>query len=94
MLERTCEVCGKIFKPWGANQKCCSRECSGIQNNNRRDAYMRNYRDTEKVQKKNNPRKKKSLDKAIAEARAQGLSYGQYKAREYLKERGLEDGRT
>lgn len=93
MKIKICDVCGKPFEAYG-NSKRCSSKCEKIayeklmkesrrRQNRERQLYMKenNRRKVEKA----NPRKKgdgnKSLIAKNAEARAAGLSYGQYAAR-------------
>lgn len=44
MVEKTCVVCGEVFKPRGP-QKCCSKACQKLNNANRRREYHKSWYD-------------------------------------------------
>lgn len=66
-------MCGRDYESKGA-QKYCSPEC-------KRAGYKRVENLREK--KKRKPKRESQIDRLNTEARALGLSYGQYKAMQY-----------
>lgn len=83
--KKICIVCGKEFEPRGNNQKCCSPECSDVQNVKRAKASYEKHK--HQAKKKEKPKaKKENLAKANEVARNSGMSYGQYMAEKYRAE--------
>lgn len=80
-----CIVCGSPFSAYNRNSKFCSKECESMHDN---EIRRRKYR-VEASQKRKNAGKKKvkTLEEWNAEARAAGMSYGQYRAMVELKGR-------
>nr|DAO63679.1 MAG TPA: Helix-turn-helix XRE-family like protein [Bacteriophage sp.] len=67
------------------NQKCCSPECSDVQNVKRAKASYEKHK--HQAKKKEKPKaKKENLAKANEAARNSGMSYGQYMAEKYRAE--------
>jgi len=94
MKIKFCEICGRSFDAKG-NTKCCSEECSKkaraklVKETNQRTSKERQSYMKENARSKmerGRPRKKgdgnKSLVTKNKEARALGISYGKYAARE------------
>lgn len=69
MVLRKCVTCGKEFIA-RANTKTCSKECSRLRKN--------------KLNKHQKAKEKPTLDRDIAKAKELGISYGEYKARQFL----------
>jgi DNA-binding XRE family transcriptional regulator len=83
--KKICIVCGKEFEPRVNNQKCCSPECSDVQNVKRAKASYEKHK--HQAKKKEKPKaKKENLAKANEAARNSGMSYGQYMAEKYRAE--------
>lgn len=83
--KKICIVCGKEFEPRVNNQKCCSPECSDVQNVKRAKASYEKHK--HQAKKKEKPKaKKENLAKANEVARNSGMSYGQYMAEKYRAE--------
>ena len=77
--ERICVVCNKPFVTTVPSRLCCSPECSVERDKQTRREYMREY--SKSANTDNKPRKKKRISKLAqinAEARAAGMTYGQY----------------
>lgn len=70
---KNCEICGKEFETKRDYQKYCSKACRLKQNRSL---------ERERTEKKRTERKtkNKSLTNAAVEARAMGMTYGQYQA--------------
>lgn len=84
MLERKCIICGKIFKPYAANQRTCSKDCSQKQYRERRNEYEKIRRgETNKTMLE--IQKRSDLNAAIKKANELGISYGKYKALLYMQ---------
>ena len=84
--ERECPCCGKIFLPNSGSQKYCSKECSRIVIN-QNEAEKSRERDRQKKQEeyfKEAKKRRKVLININAEAKKEGLTYGQYVARHGL----------
>lgn len=80
---RTCNWCGKEFEPKYAQSRYCCNEC-------RYEAEKDRWRERAKHKgyphRRKRNRGKSSLDKNIAKAHKLGMSYGQYKAMEYIEQ--------
>lgn len=74
---KCCEVCGRPFVSYRSNANACSDKCKRI----RRTEQQRGYR-------RKKPKRKSQLVAAENEARAKGMSYGQYKALETIEKYG------
>lgn len=83
--KKICIVCGKEFEPRVNNQKCCSPECSNVQNVKRAKASYEKHKHQAKKKEKLKA-KKENLAKANEAARNSGMSYGQYMAEKYRAE--------
>ena len=79
----TCPICNKTFIPLKGPQKYCSKECQ-YENKKLSERARRSERRTIQRHKPNRKSQKPLVDIAIA-ARAAGMSYGQYVAREMMK---------
>lgn len=86
-LVKKCEICGKEFRPVKTSGKYCSKECA-------KEANRIKNIELHKARMRENKGKQKKIEKkptTIAEvqraARAEGLTYGQYMAKQY-KESG------
>ena len=82
----SCRQCGKMFEATKQGILYCGPDCRAVAASER---DKRNYYKNKEL--KNRPRirkKEKSLAEWDAEARAAGMSYGQYRAMVEMKERG------
>lgn len=71
---RKCPACGELFIPNSPNHKYCgSKECDRIKNNE----YKRNVRNRKKIPKMDN------LTKDAIRARNLGMTYGQFKCKQW-----------
>ena len=77
---KICRLCGKQFKGYG-NQKYCSEEC-------KKEAGLRPNNSISKPRQVSMRKHKSQLSEINAEARKNGMTYGQYQAMKYLKEGG------
>jgi len=81
-IEASCQECGKIFVKQTNNQRYCCEECKRIgQRRKSREYQKMNY------VRKGQPKKKRppSLAEINQRARAAGMTYGKYMAKEYGK---------
>jgi hypothetical protein len=88
MNTKKCVICGKEFTT-NHNQITCSVECSKERKRELNRTYHRTYVKPKEVLPKAN------LDEEIAKANKLGISYGEYKARQFLfreKAKELADG--
>lgn len=85
-MVKQCIICGMTFES-SHNAKTCSREC-GLENKRRnaRKSQKANYVPSLRRPLRAQDLKAKDLDKDIAEAKKQDISYGEYKARQFLAE--------
>ncbi len=84
MVTRKCIICGKLFEA-RANTITCSVKCRKINNrkvNNHN--HEKAYREKMKLQKELENCRSPFLDIDIANAHKRGISYGKYKAMQYL----------
>lgn len=81
-IEATCEACGKIFVKNTYNQRYCCPACQRTGTRMKAREYQR-----ELYAKKRQAKKKKppSLTEINQKARATGMTYGKYMAKEYGK---------
>lgn len=78
-IPTVCEICGKEYIAHSARGKYCSRECKEVAHaENKRLGYP-------KSKTKNRKKKESGLNAAITEANKLGISYGKYKAMQYIK---------
>lgn len=81
-MTKKCIICQKPFEAKG-KAKCCSPECV----KELRRKYSREYaRKTYEVKLKKSKKGVSTLDEDIRHAREQGITYGEYKAKQYLEE--------
>jgi predicted nucleic acid-binding Zn ribbon protein len=93
--EKYCVVCGKEYQPTSGKQKTCSEKCQKIEKSRYQVEWYRarknegeHYEKTE-PKKLRKPKKKDSdLTADAVAARKNGLSYGKYKAREWMEVNG------
>ena len=88
--EVTCQICGKVFKTSFSRVSYCSKECANIATRKRmkeinliRKSKYKTEKERIKIEEQR-ARAKESISKieAVAkEAKAQGMSYGQYVAK-------------
>lgn len=90
-----CVICGKEFIPRksGRKQICCSKECLDVRRANYVKAHppVINYSRAARIQRKARKRATASaieLTKLQQAAADQNMSYGQYIAANWIKERG------
>lgn len=74
---RKCVICGKLFEANVATAKYCSYDC-------RLEASRRSW-SARKERRKEARSKENKLDKALREAKAQGLTYAEYQKRRTLE---------
>ena len=75
---RRCVICNKPFVAKVVQALCCSPECSKVRRSQKMSAYNKTAY-AQKSEKATKSRKKKmSLAQINAEARAAGMTYGQY----------------
>ena len=79
-----CKICGKEFFTEVYTRKCCTAECS--KENAKINGKL--YAEKQKTMKPKKKEKKLTIDDMQAARRGTGMSYGQYEAMMYLKERG------
>lgn len=82
MVLRKCVTCGKEFMA-RANTKTCSKECSRLRKNKLNYQYQMGCA-VYKARKHQKAKEKPTLDRDIAKAKELGISYGEYKARQFL----------
>ncbi|MBO5068993.1 MAG: hypothetical protein J6C37_01315 [Roseburia sp.] len=72
---KKCSICGKHFITNKSRVVCCSPECQKKRNKEIQNEARRKY-----VSQKEPKKKKKTLEEISVEARAAGMTYGQYVA--------------
>lgn len=88
--KKRCKHCGKEFETINKRMKFCSDECRQIEDTlNRIDAKKR-----AEENRKRRVRTTDRIDREQAKAQAHGMSYGQWKAQQYLKNIPKVDTRT
>ena len=84
LYKKKCKACGKEFTSVGYRQKYCSEECRGyggeLSRARAREQYQK-QKAAEEVKKRN----KNRLANDLAQANAHGMSYGQWKAMQYMQ---------
>ena len=82
-ITKRCVICGKLYQA-KANSKVCSPECKDIRNRQiNTKAHKRAYYEKKKltdIEKCKSP----YLDRDIKRAKELGLTYGKYKAMQFL----------
>ena len=73
---KKCVVCGKHFISTNSKVVCCSQECQKKRNKQLQNEARRKY-----VSQKEPKKKTKTLAELSVEARAAGMTYGQYVAK-------------
>ena len=85
-VQRECKFCGKSFTPTTGQQRYCCDACRYRASNlNKKDHITKK---SEKAMKK---RVKEGLVADTVEARKLGMTYGQYKAMQYVEEKRKEE---
>lgn len=88
IIEAACEECGIIFDKKTNNQRYCCPECKKIgQRRKSREYYRAHYVPKGQAEEKKKP---PSLTEINQKARAAGMTYGQYMAKEYGKQVKIE----
>ena len=84
--QRECKHCGKLFLPSGGAQKYCSKECCDEEAKIRDNANREQSEQNKKIREylKESSKRRKILVNINAEAKKEGLTYGQYVARHGL----------
>ena len=84
--QRECQHCGKLFLPSGGHQKYCSKECCDKEAKIRDDRNRAQSEQNKKIREylKESNKRRKVLVNINAEAKKEGLTYGQYVARHGL----------
>lgn len=81
-----CGCCGKEFNTKNGGSKYCSKDCRLIMSRRVSAEYNRNKRElTKAFMARRSETKSNGIDAVAAAAKAAGMSYGQYKAAEFLK---------
>lgn len=81
-----CGCCGKEFNTKNGGSKYCSKDCRLIMSRQISAEYNRNKRElTKAFMARRSETKSNGIDAVAAAAKAAGMSYGQYKAAEFLK---------
>lgn len=84
---KECPTCGKEFMPRNGRQVCCDAVCQRIRNNQSIKSWYQEYKQEMETGVKKKVEKKKpkpvSLAEFNAQARAMGMTYGQYE--QYLR---------
>lgn len=81
-----CGCCGKEFNTKNGGSKYCSKDCRLIMSRQISAEYNRNKRElTKAYMARRSETKSNGIDAVAAAAKAAGMSYGQYKAAEFLK---------
>jgi len=78
MQYRRCVICNKPFVAKVTRQICCGEECSKIRRNQTMREYNKSANVVEKPRKKRKKHGMSGLAQINAEARAVGMTYGQY----------------
>ena len=81
-IEATCEECGLVFVKKTYNQIYCCPACQRKGQRRKSKDYWQQYSNKAKAKKKKKP---PSLIEINQKARAAGMTYGQYMAKEYGK---------
>lgn len=91
---KECKICGQLFRPLRHCQvTCASKECKLAHareyKKNNKEQYA-NYKKQEKRKKRqiNNPKIMLLLTQEAVAANNLGISYGEYKARQWLRNHG------
>ena len=80
-----CGCCGKEFNTKNDGSKYCSKDCRLIMSRRISAEYNRNKRELTKAFTARKVSLNGGIDAVAAAAKAAGMSYGQYKAAEFLK---------
>lgn len=80
-----CSCCGKEFNTKNGGSKYCSKDCRLIMSRRISAEYNRNKRELTKAFAARKVSLNGGIDAVAAAAKAAGMSYGQYKAAEFLK---------
>lgn len=81
-----CGCCGKEFNTKNGGSKYCSKDCRLIMSRRISAEYNRNRRElTKAFMMRTETKSSDGIDAVAAAAKAAGMSYGQYKAAEFLK---------
>lgn len=81
-----CGCCGKEFNTKNGGSKYCSKDCRLIMSRQISAEYNRNKRElTKAFMARRSETKSTGIDAVAAAAKEAGMSYGQYKAAEFLK---------
>lgn len=79
---KECPTCGKEFIPRNGRQVCCDAVCQKIRNNQSIKSWYQEYKQEMQTGVKKEKKKEKpkpiSLAEFNAQARAMGMSYGEY----------------
>lgn len=88
LVKKECSVCGKTFYRTQATAKAhlCSDECKRKHRQIYQATRGKELKEQKMFAENKSAEKNASLDKAVDRARELGLSYGQYKAQQYIKE--------
>lgn len=84
--QRECKHCGKLFWPNSGHQKYCSKECCDKEAKIRDDRNRAQSEQNKKIREylKESNKRRKVLVNINAEAKKEGLTYGQYVAKNYI----------
>lgn len=79
IIKKICAECGAEFETNNRNKLTCSSTCAAKRSANNKKYYQRRA--------KTEGKKKEKLAEIAKQAKQVGLSYGQYVAQQYIKER-------
>lgn len=93
--EKSCAICGQLFKPKDIRSMACSDECRRIYRN---EQYRKKYNEQLRAEKQFKEQQQSDkevreshIEEKAAEARRRGISYGQLIAEETLRKVGKID---
>lgn len=89
-IKKICAVCGAPFETNRPHKMTCSYECAEIRYRGKRAEYGRKKKFENKNKKEKSTPTKKLVDDAVV-ARKLGMTYGQYKAMQYMNINGDKD---
>lgn len=84
LYKKKCKACGKEFTSVGYRQKYCSEECREAGREASRARAREQYQERKEAAALERD-KKHRLERDLAQANAHGMSYGQWKAMQYMQ---------
>ena len=83
-MNKICVICGKEFEPHG-HQITCGKECSTINKKMKKRKSDKLYKERQRIIRSRKTSNTTGIVDMNNKARELGMSYGQYKAAEFLK---------